>query len=181
MWLIVGSSNSLIDVIGHVGMFGVRDHITSLILSGPKSRWLGADFGPKPLKRPGPGTRSRQRTGGPVASHESSNCGSTNAALRRRLPERLESPPDHEEWRRVEDRAVRAGHDADQQGEREAFQGVAAGDQDRDQDEDDSEAGDDRPDGRLHDAEVHDLLEREPLADAKVLADSVEDDDGVVD
>jgi len=53
--LIVGSSNSLIDVIGHVGMFGVRDHITSLILSGPKSRWLGADFGPKPLKRPGPG------------------------------------------------------------------------------------------------------------------------------
>ena len=25
-------------------------------LPGPKSRWLGADFGPKPLKRPGPGT-----------------------------------------------------------------------------------------------------------------------------
>jgi hypothetical protein len=30
MWLSVGSSRSLIDVIGHVGMFGVWDHITSL-------------------------------------------------------------------------------------------------------------------------------------------------------
>src|SRR5260370_42165611 len=97
------------------------------------------------------------------------------------LPEWLESPPDDEKWGRVEDRAVRAGHDADQQGEGEALQAVAACDQDRDQDEDDGEAGDDRPDRRLHDAEVHDLLEREPLADAKVLADSVEDDDRVVD
>jgi len=52
---------------GHGGMLGVWDHITSPgfselarmfsdpYLSGPKSRWLGADFGPKPLKRAGPG------------------------------------------------------------------------------------------------------------------------------
>src|SRR5229473_8408037 len=124
MWLIVGSSNSLIDVIGHVGMFGVRDHITSLILSGLKSRWLGADFGPKPLKRPGPGTRSRLRTERRVASHESGNCASRNAALHRRLPERLQPAPDHQQWCCVEDRAVHSGHDADQQGEREALQGI---------------------------------------------------------
>src|ERR1700687_3684523 len=64
MCLSVGSSNSLIDDIGHVGMCEFRCQFNRPNLSGPKSRWLGADFGPKPLKRPrtgspGPGHRSR--------------------------------------------------------------------------------------------------------------------------
>src|SRR5712692_1824481 len=81
MWLTVGSSSSFIDVMGHVGMFGVSDHITSLSsrsllciwnpnLSGPKSRWVGADFGPKPLKRPGPGNPVPASVGRRVASQE---------------------------------------------------------------------------------------------------------------
>src|SRR5712692_2881472 len=32
MWLSVGSSSSFMDGIGHVGMFGVFDHITSLVV-----------------------------------------------------------------------------------------------------------------------------------------------------
>src|SRR6266849_11098765 len=117
MWLSVGSSSSFIDVMGHVGMFGVSDHITSLSsrsllciwnpnLSGPKSRWVGADFGPKPLKRPGPGNPVPASVGRRVASQESSDCGRPSAALHRRLPQRLEFPPDHEQGRCIEDRAV---------------------------------------------------------------------------
>src|SRR5712692_3017798 len=76
MWLSVGSSSSFIDGIGHVGMFGVFDHITRLVvwelapppllwsvpfrseiavLWGPRGVAAGGGFGPKPLRRLGPG------------------------------------------------------------------------------------------------------------------------------
>src|SRR5260370_22897964 len=56
MWLSVGSSSSLIEGMGYVGMFGVPVQFTSLgsgelartfldaFLPGPKPRWLGCGF-----------------------------------------------------------------------------------------------------------------------------------------
>src|SRR5713226_9917529 len=49
------------------------------------------------------------------------DCGRPSAALHRRLPQRLEFPPDHEQGRCIEDRAVCARHDADQERERNAL------------------------------------------------------------
>src|SRR5690349_9339977 len=127
MWFSVGSSSSLIDGMGQVGMSSaVVDYLTRFA---------------------------------------------------RRLTDRLQLPPDDKQRRGVEDRAVRARYDSDQQGQRETLQRLSTGDEDRTQDQDDREAGDDRPRGGLHDAQVHDLLERQPLADPQVFADSVEDDD----
>src|SRR5207245_2642189 len=80
------------------------------------------------------------------------------------LPEWLQSPPDHEERGCVEDRAVCARDDADEQRERKTLQRVAAGDEDRHQDADNSEAGDDGPRSRLHNAAGQYMLEGRPLA-----------------
>src|SRR5437773_12493373 len=97
------------------------------------------------------------------------------------LPDGLESPPDDQQRGRIEDGAVGAGDDSDQERQREALDRLATRDEDRRQDEHHGEAGDDRPRRGLHDAQVHDLLEGEALADTQVFADPVEDHDRVVD
>src|SRR2546430_9866884 len=97
------------------------------------------------------------------------------------LPDGLESPPNDQQRRCVEDGAVGAGDDSDQERQREALDRLATRDEDRRQDEHHGEAGDDRPRRGLHDAQVHDLLEGEALADTQVFADPVEDHDRVVD
>src|SRR2546430_7340347 len=98
-----------------------------------------------------------------------------------KLPQRLELAPYDQKRSGVEDRAVGAGDDADGEGEGESLERRTTREEDRGEDQDDGEARDDRPRRGLHDAQVHDLVEREPLAHPQVLADPVEDDDGVVD
>src|SRR5712691_8587953 len=158
MWLSVGSSNSLIDVIGHVGMCGIRgSHYQPRLwaslfahfwpyLSGPKSQSSGVPaaqprevgFGPKPLKRAGPGSPVSLPGRRYARSRQPRDLLISTAALHRRLPEGLQPTPDDQQWGGVEDRAVRTRDDADEESEREALQRVAARDKDRDQDEDDS-------------------------------------------
>src|SRR5438045_4122872 len=115
------------------------------------------------------------RRSDPSSSPDECECGLSDP-----LPDWLKPSPDDQERSGVEDRAVGARDDADEQGQGEALEARAAGDEDGGQDQDDGEARDDRPRGGLHDAEVDDLLEGKALAHAQVLANPVEDHDGVV-
>src|SRR6266508_1782185 len=117
MWFRVGSSSSRIDGMGQVGMF--------------RSRGLPYRTGPK----------------GSICASLAANeridrldtcffrqVGALQAGLAprrswRRSAQRLQSPPDDQERRRVEDRAVGARHDADHQGERKTLKGRPAGDE----------------------------------------------------
>ena len=94
----------------------------------------------------------------------------------------------HEQWRRDEDRRVGADRDADEQRQAEVEEGAGAEQREADdEDRGDRQERDDRrvdgPDQGLVDGEVRGLGVRHPPREERlrgVLADLVEDDDGVV-
>src|SRR6266852_8631563 len=83
-------------------------------LSGPKSRWWGADFGPKPLKRAGPGSPVPLTVRRCERSRHPRDLLLSTTALHRRLPQGLQPTPHDKQWGGVEDRAVCARDDADE-------------------------------------------------------------------
>src|SRR2546425_8810161 len=127
----VGSSSALIDVIGQVGMFSPQ----SLQLPYRLKCTKGA--GPPCGEPPCSTTRYGWRWARGVVRE-------TRPTRRDDLTNRLQASPDDQQGGGVEDRAVGAGDDADEEGEREALQRRPAGDQDRGQHEHDGEARDDR-------------------------------------
>src|SRR5689334_6971479 len=99
------------------------------------------------------------------------------------LPEALDFArlPRHQQLARVEDRGKGAADDANQKGKHELLGRFATEEIEGQQREDDRHRRVEGPHDRLCKTVIDDLFERRRHAAGQVLADSVEDDDGVVD
>ena len=93
---------------------------------------------------------------------------------------RRRAAPEADDRRGDEHARIGAGDDADHHREREAVQHLAAEEEQRERGQQRRARGDDRPAQRLVDRGVDDVSHRVAAHRPQVLADPVEDDDGVV-